>query len=296
MNANRHESGTRDLFALIRGHSRLVLFLVIAAAAAQTPAPLAIVNAHIHEMEDGADVPPGFTFVSGQTLFLDFQIEGFQVSANKEVRLECAIESLDPHGVAIMEPVKTVADTTLSEQDKTWKPKIRQQINIPPIAIPGTHKIIVRVKDNLNGQSASKELTFDVRARTVEPSPTLTVRNFHFYRGEDDPNPLANPVYRPGDTLWARFDIVGYKLGEGNQVDLDYGIAVTNAAGKVLFSQPNAAVEKSSSFYPKPYVPGSMNLSLEKNIRPGQYGIVITVRDHTGNQNQEAKQAFSVEP
>lgn len=246
-------------------------------------------------MEDGADVPPGFTFVSGQALFLDFQVEGFRVSANKEVRLECTIESLDPRGLAIMEPVKTVADTTLSEQDKTWKPKIRQQINIPPIAIPGTYKIIARLKDNLSSQSVSKELTFDVRARTVEPAPTLTVRNFHFYRGEDDANPLPAAVYRPGDTLWARFDIVGYKLGEGNQVDLDYGIAVTDAAGKVLFSQPNAAVEKSSSYYPKPYVPGSMNLSLEKNIRAGQYGIVITVRDHIGNQNQEAKQAFSVE-
>ena len=63
----------------------------------------------------------------------------------------------------------------------------------------------------------------------------------------------------------------------------------------MLFTQDKAAEEKSSSFYPKAYVPGSMNLSLQSNIRPGQYTIVVTARDHTGNQTCEAKADFTIE-
>jgi hypothetical protein len=38
-----------------------------------------------------------------------------------------------------------------------------------------------------------------------------------------------------------------------------------------------------------------MNLNLQKNIRPGQYAIAITVHDRAGNQTCEAKGAFTVE-
>jgi hypothetical protein len=70
---------------------------------------------------------------------------------------------------------------------------------------------------------------------------------------------------------------------------------VVAPGGKVLFTQAKAAEEKSLSFYPKAYVPGSMNLSLQKNIRPGEYTIVLTTRDHIGNQTHEDKGAFTIE-
>ena len=76
---------------------------------------------------------------------------------------------------------------------------------------------------------------------------------------------------------------------------MDYGISVLAAGGKVLYTQEKAAEEKSSSFYPKTYVPGSMNLSLQSTIRTGQYSIVVTARDHTGNQTCEAKGDFTIE-
>jgi hypothetical protein len=78
-------------------------------------------------------------------------------------------------------------------------------------------------------------------------------------------------------------------------IDADYGISVVAPNGKVLFTQDKAAEEKSSSFYPKAYVPGSMNLSLQSNIRPGHYTIVITAHDQTGKQTCEAKADFTIE-
>jgi hypothetical protein len=272
----------------------LVLFAIASLHAATTP--LGIVKPSVSDMEDGPAVPSTFTFVPGQFIFLSFEIGGYKASEEQKIHLSCKVDALDPKGVRLMETADVTVDETLSPEDKNWKPKIRQQLLIPPLAPSGIYKLAIHVTDDLNsGATASHEISFEVRGREVAPSDTLVVRNFHFYRNEEDRDALTVAAYKPGDTLWARFDIVGYKLGAGNSVDLDYGIAVLAPSGKVLFTQEKAAEEKSSSFYPKPYVPGSMNLSLQSNIRQGQYSIVLTARDHTGNQTSEAKESFTIE-
>ena len=151
-------------------------------------------------------------------------------------------------------------------------------------------------KPPLRGHTgASQELAFTVRGHPVEPSDTLVIRNFRFYRGEQDTEPLQKAAYRPGDPVWARFDITGFKYGEDHAIQVSYGVAVISPSGKELWSQAEAAVEKSQSFYPKRYVPGIMSLNLQPNIRPGEYGMVITVHDQIGNQKYEARQNFDIE-
>ena len=60
-------------------------------------------------------------------------------------------------------------------------------------------------------------------------------------------------------------------------------------------SKPDAAIDKSSSFYPKAYVPGGLNLNLQPTIRPGQYAIALTAHDRVGNQTIEVKENFTIE-
>jgi len=272
------------------------LLSALACMAYAATAPLAILKPAVSDLEDGPAVPPSFTFVPGQFVFLKLQIGGFKASPEQKIHLTYKTDAFDPKGVRVIETMGDKVDTTLAPEDKNWKPVVRQQFLIPPIAPSGTYKIVIEVTDDLaEGAMVKQEIPFEVRGRTVEPSDTMVVRNFHFYRGEEDRDPLAVAAYKPGDTLWARFDITGYKFGPQNAVDLDYGISVLAAGGKVLFTQEKAAEEKSSSFYPKAYVPGSMNLSLQSNIRPGQYTIAITVHDHTGNQTCEAKGDFTIE-
>lgn len=269
----------------------LLAFALLHAA----PPPLSILNPVVSDTEDGTPVPPTFTFVPGQFLFLSFEITGYKASPEHKVHLTVKVDAFDPKGVRIVEPASSAIETTLAEEDKNWKPKVRQQILLPPLAGSGEYKIALEVKDDLAGAAAATEVKFGVRGHEVAPSDTLVVRNFHFYRSEEDREPLAVAAYKPGDTLWARFDITGYKFGPGNSIDVDYGIAVLDAGGKVLFSRDPSAEEKTSSFYPKAYVPCSMNLNLERGVRPGQYTLAVTARDHTGNQTAEAKGNFSVE-
>jgi len=271
----------------------LVAFASLVCAAT---APLTILKPSVSDLEDGPAVPPSFTFVSGQFIFLSFQVAGYKVADEQKIHLSYKVDALDPKGVRLVEPFVGTVDTTLADEDKNWKPKVRRQILIPPLAPSGTYKISVQVTDDLNkGASVSQDIPFEVRGRDVPPSDTPVVRNFQFYRGEDEREPLKVAAYKPGDTLWARFDIVGYKFGPGNSIDVDYGISVLAPSGKVLFTQDKAAEEKSSSFYPKAYVPGSMNLNLQGTIRPGEYTIVVSVRDHIGNQTAEARGNFTIE-
>ena len=128
-----------------------------------------------------------------------------------------------------------------------------------------------------------------------KPSDQLVVRNFRFFGDENATQPLEKPVFHPGATVWAKFDMIGFTYGAGNKIDVSYVTSLVAAGGKVLWTQPDPAVEQSESFYPKRYVAADFGINLARNIRPGEYDIVIAVKDAVGTQTCESRQTFSVE-
>jgi hypothetical protein len=260
------------------------------------PAPLSIVNAALHQFEDGPILAQSFAFTPGETVFLSFQVAGYQAEGeDKTVRLDYQLNAIDASGVRLVETKKGQVKADLADQDKEWLPKARWEFLLPPLLDSGSYRVSIDVKDAISGQEAHKEVSFQVRGHEVEKSDALAVRNFRFLRSEEDANPLKLPDYKPGDVLWARFDITGFKLGEKNRLQVEYDIAVATSAGKTLFTQQNAAVEQQETFYPRRYVPGTLSLNLEKGIKPGEYVILLSVRDSVGSQTAESKQAFRVE-
>jgi hypothetical protein len=63
----------------------------------------------------------------------------------------------------------------------------------------------------------------------------------------------------------------------------------------VAYSQPQAATGKEQTAYPQRYQPGVLNLNLAKDQKPGEYTIVLMVRDNLGKQSYETREKFSVE-
>ncbi len=113
----------------------------------------------------------------------------------------------------------------------------------------------------------------------------MIVRNFRFLRNEDDEKPLPVAAYRPGDSVWARFDMTGYKLGDKNQVDIEYGLTVLREDGSVAYTEPQAANQKTQTFYPQRYQPGVLNLNLAKDQPLGKYTIVLVRPRQSGQAN-----------
>jgi hypothetical protein len=268
------------------------LALVLQAAA---PKPFKVIEAGIHQTEDGPLAPAGTIFVPGEVIFFSCRLDGYEVSPEKKVAIRYEFSAVDPAGVPVVEPVSGRIDAELSPQDKEWKPKIRQTALIPPLAESGIYKVRISVKDERSGAEATAESAFDVKGHAVEPSETLIVRNFRFHRTEEDTEPLKIAAYRPGDVVWARFDITGYKMGEGNQREVAYTVTVTRVDGKVLVQPGEPSGDKGASFYPMRYAPCTISLNLQPNIRPDEYTILITAQDRIGDQTGETKQTFRVE-
>jgi hypothetical protein len=273
----------------------LPFVLTLALSAAAPPKSFKIVDAGIHQTEDGPLVEKGAAFVPGEVIFFSCRLDGYQVSAAQKVAIQYEFSAVDPAGVPVVEPVKAKIDTELALEDKEWKPKIRQSVLVPPLAESGIYKMRFSAKDEVSGAVVLTEAAFEVHSHAVEPSATLVVRNFRFYRTEDDAEPLKLAAYRPGDTIWARFDITGYQLGAGNQRDVAYILSVSGPGGRVLLAPREPTVDKGSSFYPMKYVPCVISLNLQPNIRAEEYTIAVTALDRIGNQTYESKQTFRVE-
>ena len=259
---------------------------------------LAIIRPVLAQTEDGPPVASDYEFLPGETVYFACQAEGYKkVEKNDkmEMYLTYQVEVADGRGVLLQPVQDDKIQTTVSPEDKDWLPKIRDSFAVPPLADSGEFQILVKLKDELGAVTAESHAKFSVEGREVAPSDNLIVRNFRFLRTEDDGKPLQLPAYRPGDAVWARFDMTGYKLGERNRFDIEYGLTVLLADGSVAYSEPQAATAKDQTFYPQRYQPGVLSLNLAKDQPLGQYTIVLTVRDNLGQQNYETREKFSVE-
>ena len=277
------------------------MFLASACLAIAADKPLAIVHAVFATSEDGPPEASDEDYVAGQTIHFSCQAEGFRkVDKPKDlgkqnISIKFKIEVRDKNG-ALLQPVQDgKIETTVTEEDKNWMPKLRETIVVPPLADTGEYTVLVKLSDELASVNIEKSAVFHIKARDVAPSETLIVRNFRFLRSEDDEKPLPVAAYRPADSVWARFDMTGYKLGDKNQVDIEYGLTVLREDGSVAYTEPQAADQKTQTFYPQRYQPGVLNLNLAKDQPLGKYIIVLAVRDNLGKQMYETRETFSVE-
>jgi hypothetical protein len=267
---------------------------VLAASSQLGAQTLQVTHPVLSQSEDG---PPVGTesFQPGETAFFSFQVENYRSGLTGKVQLTSHIQAFDVYGTPIIPRDEEVIGTTLSDEDKNWKPKMRLQIQIPPIAPPGNYTIRFDATDQQSRQTASGEVAFRVSGKGVQRAASLTIRNIEFYRSQDDEMPLKVPAYRAGDMLWVRFDITGYHYGDQNSIDVGYDVEVLSPAGKQLFAQEDAAVEKSQAYYPQPWVPGGFNLELKTGMTPGTYVLILTAHDAMGNQKSAQRTEFRIE-
>ncbi len=231
-------------------------------------------------------------YIPGDSVFVTFQASGFTTSDKNEVRLSWRVEVFDPQGVPLVRPVSGKVEESLSAEDKNWLPKVRVDFLTPLYLASGTYRIAASVKDELASAAATLDIPFQVRGLEVAPSEALAVRNFRFVRSENSSQIVT--AFHPGEMLWARFEVIGYKLGPKNRYEVEYVFAVKRG-DEVLYAEPKAASEQEETFYPKRYLPGALSLSLNKEVAPGDYTLVVTVRDRLGQQTVEESRPFRVE-
>lgn len=274
---------------------RPVLALFSCALVCAAAPALQIVKPMIATSDGGPPEPASYEHVPGETLYFTCRVAGFSKTPEEKVHVAYSVQAFDPKGVPLTEIYKNDMQTEVTPQDKEWMPKIETEVQIPPLLASGTYKLVVTAEDLFAKTSTHLDVPFEVRGRKVDPSDTLVVRNFHFFRSEDATEPLEKAAYRPGDSVWARFDIIGFQHGEKNHIDVSYVTMVYAPSGKLLWTQPDPAVERGESFYPKRYVQASMGINLLKDTKPGEFSIGVKVTDAVSGQTYETREKFTVE-
>ena len=256
-------------------------------------------RAALHQFEDGPLLGPAHAFLPGESVFFSCRLTGYQTAVaadeQRSVKLAWKLQVTDPAGVPLAPETSGQIAEPLSRQDKNWLPKFLYSFVIPAFAPGGTYHIKVSAQDQTAGSDLTSTLDFQVRGHPVEPSSTLTERNFHFVRGENDGPPIDPAVFHPGETLWARFDITGFRYGEKNRYSVEYGLAVLKESGEQVFAQPMAAADANESFYPQRYVPGALSLNITPEVPAGSYTLVVTMADKVGGQAAEARGSFRID-
>jgi hypothetical protein len=279
----------------------LTLVLLLAGSVAfGAEKSLAVVDATVSASEDGARAGGDYAFLPGDYVYFSFRIAGFTIKSEERdevqrISLSYEVTPQDANGVALTDGDSGKIVTNLSPEDKEWLPKRRAAFLLPSFIAAGDCRLHVVVKDAFGEATASADFPFHIGGAKIQPSPTLTIENFDFLRHEGDRETLAAAAYSPGDTVYARFDFVGYKLGPGNAYHLTYGLVVLRPNGKPFFEAAKAADLANDSFYPAPFVPATLNLATSADTPHGEYVIVLTVRDLIGNQTYETRHAFSIE-
>ena len=279
----------------------LWLLQLAGAAMAQTGKAIAVVDARLHVYDDGPALRESESLGPGDGLWVSAKFSGYALKTDEEkdrrfIHLTYRFEALDPDGVSLVEAKTEKIDTDLAREDKSWNPKVRFNFLLPPLPDSGVYKVVLTVTDEFNKSTARRELPFRVKGFGVEKSDKLTALNFRFQRREEDAAPLNPAVYHPGETVWARFDMTGYKLGAQNAFDVAYGLEVLRGSDrKSMYAEPNAAREKDATFYRKRYLQGGLSLNLNKDLAKGEYVLILKIRDEAGEQAYESRHMFAVE-
>jgi len=261
---------------------------------------LAILAAGVQQTEDGPFVASDYQFLPGDFVYFTFQIAGYQAKSNEQdesrkISLVYDLMPEDGKGVPLTAPDKGTIETTLNPEDKNWTPKRRASFLIPSFVAAGQFHIRVVLKDLVAATEQSRDFPFQIGGVQVQPSPTVTIENFGFLRSPNDKQPLQVPAFSPGDTIFGRFDIVGFQYAPENQYHVAYGLTVVRPDGKPFLDEPKAAEVREAGFYPAQFVPGTINVTTPADSLKGSYVLTLTVRDLVSNQTFVTKQVFSIE-
>ncbi len=259
---------------------------------------LAIVQAGIQASEDEPFVRPNYTFLPGEYLYFTFTIAGYQSEKKSDVmrlHLEYVVDVEDSNGVPLAPPKSGSIEDELHPQDSDWLPKRRMSFQLPSQVAAGSFKLQVVVRDLVAKVEIKKTFSFRIGGRKLQPSDTLDVQNFHFYRTENDTEPLELAAFRPGDTIWARYDIVGFKTDAKHAYKVNYALTVYRPDGSVFLSAPKAGEQSSADFYAAQFIPGVLSLTTTDDTPHAEYTIVLTVQDEIGKQTFEHKYPFRLE-
>lgn len=249
--------------------------------------------------EGGPPLSSPVAFDPGDQVVVRARLAGFRVAEVEfqryRVMISYEVAAFDFRGIPIGEPRKDIINEPVETEDKDWLPILEHSFFLPPLAEFGDYELRLKVRDEVSQRQEAFTLRFRVNGKQLPDLTELTILNFGFYRRAEDASPLPAAVYRGGNTLWAKFDLAGYRIGDRNRYHVACDVQVRDAEGKVLFEQPDALAEQSAPEYPRRYVPGVFSLQIQPGTKKAEYSVAVIARDLLAESTTESVFPFTVE-
>ncbi len=262
---------------------------------AQEIVNLRLVDIVVGEYSTSMRLPENFAFSAGMPVFISFRVVGAHMEPELNlISLDYALEALDAAGNLLDRPITGRYARRVPSVDETpMLPLVRGKIVLPEFVHPGEGKFRIRLTDRLTKQTATGETTFPVHSNFPKPSGTFEILDLKLYRGESDESALEDPVFQPGEQVWARFLLASF-LWKEREYDLRYGVTVAGRDGRVVLSVPDAVAERNRNEYLKAYVPAVTSVRLERNLKPGPYTLTVAATDGVAQTQAKGSAAFRV--
>jgi len=247
--------------------------------------PLTLSNVRAAEGPEGPD-RPDTRYEPGESATFRFDVSGYDTSPGKgQVRIRFLAR--DPFDVVMLKQVETIQEQPADEPSfKGWA-----RISLPEFAWPGTYYIDFTIADLAANREVATSVPFTVAGTPIEPSDTLTLRNFRLTDGKDGPL-RQSAAYRAGDTLWIAFDVVGFKAdGEGTVRFTEEAVVTW---GSQRSDQMHLLDVNSRFSYVPRRIPVTNHLTLG-GMSPGDYVMTLTFTDSIGNQRHEQPVRFTIQ-
>jgi hypothetical protein len=280
----------------------LAILAVLSPKFSRATDTLTVLSGAVQKAEDSPAVSSSYEFLPGDFLYFSFRVAGFKTRTQsngnneaKSISLTYEAAPLDERSIALCPPVTGVIETELNAEDKDWTPNREISFILPSFLAAGTYHVHLKLQDKFGNEETARDFPFRIGGTRIAPSSNLNVQNFAFLRKETDREALQVPAYSPGDTVFARFDIAGFKVGEKNSYRLAYGVTVLRPDGKPFVSELKAAELEQTTYYPAPYVPGLVQISVPPGSPRGQYVLSLHVRDLLAGTEYETRRALSIE-
>ena len=276
----------------------LAAALAVAAAAGQSAGPAAAEEGLRFAQFDLLDRRGGFAiaddsvFYPGETIFVGLQIAGYAVDDDYRIRLRWQAEAQGPDGVRFAPAEGGEFAVELSPKDEGWQPSVAYQAAIPNHAVSGFYTVKFTLTDELAGTTVERGIPVRVEGAEVSVADELSIRNFAFALTKGG-TPLERAVYGRGDSIHASFYITGYRLGEDNRYDVECRLRVIDGQGKTVLALDPPG-ETGSPFYTRLWLPAEFRLDLENSIPPGDYTVMLEVRDEVGGKTLQTEERFQV--
>lgn len=236
-------------------------------------------------------------FRPGELVFFDCRVAGYRTVEKDEVvrlRLSWSAVAVDARGLKLAAPASGKIETELAAQDQEYRPRVRYRFELPVLMKGGSYRVEVLVKDELAaGETKEAKVEREFRVRAPEfAAAGLGTRELVFLRGEA---PVRMPVYRAGEQVLAKFDIVGFAVGEGNRVAVSYSVSVQSPVEKIRLDDGSVTRFDEKSFYPVAYVPANFGVQLTPDSPKGEYRVTLKLRDEVAGQERTEQFSFRVE-